>query len=220
MVVFNPGVNHGHSPCGRWSDIQKSPNSPGNPYWVENLCRHLSPEYLVDAVMPRLWLNPLAKRHIDWYLNGSGADYIEDAALKIVLENDRGVRGAIGRRLPSTRPTGVYRDWFTLEQKHYELDDAGTAWGAIDRLDFEADYDTGTLHVWFKDRYEWHPYYPGLYTALAGDFARETNCVHAACVEMKSQGAADFWMVGEATVELRLVDGFDGVGYRNSKSWW
>ena len=33
---------------------------------------------------------------------------------------------------------------------------------------------------------------------------RDTNCVHAALVELKSQGAADFWMIGEATFPLTL----------------
>ena len=31
---------------------------------------------------------------------------------------------------------------------------------------------------------------------------RETNCVHAALVELKSGGAADYWMKGEATIPL------------------
>jgi hypothetical protein len=33
---------------------------------------------------------------------------------------------------------------------------------------------------------------------------RVTNCVHLAAVEMKSSGAADYWMRGHATVPLSL----------------
>ena len=72
-------------------------------------------------------------------------------------------------------------------------------------FDFEMDFDAGTVHVWFQDRYEWHPFYPALYPVKAGDVARPTNCLHAAMVELKSSGAADFWMKGEATVPLNVI---------------
>ena len=42
--------------------------------------------------------------------------------------------------------------------------------------------------------------------------ARDTNCVHAALVELKSGGAADYWMKGEARVPLSLIRG----AYRSS----
>jgi len=75
--------------------------------------------------------------------------------------------------------------------------------GAIDRLDYEADFGAGTFHAWFQDRYEWHPVYSGLYTRFDDDDVRPTNAVHAACVELKANdGAADYWMKGEATVAL------------------
>ena len=72
-------------------------------------------------------------------------------------------------------------------------------------------------HFWGAGhRYEFHPYYPSLYAVIpddptvplpdqhTGDVWRETNCVHAAMVELKDEGAADFWMIGQATVPLRL----------------
>jgi hypothetical protein len=186
---FHEGDKHGHLPIGRWPEIQKNPDSVA---WAK----------------ARIFYNPLALRHINWYLNHKGADFIEDVALKLVLENDKGVQSAIARRLPAAKSSGKVCDYFKLEQRHYGLDDARSAWGAIDRLDYEADYDAGTLHVWFRDRYEWHPYYPTLYTDVQdgdGPPPRETNCLHAAFVEMKSQGAADFWMQGEATVPLKPV---------------
>jgi len=206
---FHEGDNHGHKPSYRWSDVQKNPNTPGSGT-LEFFCKRLEPASLIWMGRNlQLWDDPLAKRHVDWYLKASGADYNEDAALKIVLENDNGVRSAIGRRLPTGRSSGKYQDYFKLEQNQYGLDDARNSWGAIDRLDFEADFDAGTLHVWFKDRYEWHPYYPDLYDVQPGDVLRpETNCLHAAFVEMKAFGAADFWMVGEATVPLKGFIGY------------
>lgn len=207
-VEFHEGINHGHEPCGKWSEIQKNPNSPGNPMWVEDLCKQFSPKWFIKIIRQRQAWNPLADKHIDWYLEkGKGRDFDENKALEIALERDSGIRGAISRRLRKMS-SGKYTDFFKLEQKHYNLDDVKNSWGAIDRLDFEADFDAGTLHAWFKDRYEWHPYYPGLYIAHEDDIARETNCVHAAFVEMKNEGAADFWMVGEATVPLKLFTDF------------
>lgn len=208
-TVFHEGVKHEHKPSGRWSEVQKNPNSPGAPFLLETLCKVHEPEWLVWWAKMRIWDNPLALRHIDWYLKGSGLDFNENAALKIVLEHDKGVRSAIGRRLPDDQSSGKYAGNFKLEQKHYGLDDARSAWGTIDILDFEADFDAGTLHVWFKDRYEWHPFYPTLYSVYADDApARPTNCLHAAFVEMKSKGAADFWMIGEATVPLKGIAGY------------
>lgn len=210
MPDFHEGVMHNHQPSGRWSEVQKNPNSPEGGVAV-TICQNCEPATVVWFARKWLWDCPLALRHIDWYLKGTGRDFVEDNALKIVLENDRGIQGAIGRRLPDARKSGTYKSQFKVEQKHYSLDDAKNSWGAIDILEFEANYDAGTLHVWFKDRYEWHPCYPGLYMRKDGDFPRETNCVHAAFVEMKSEGAADFWMIGEATVDLRLVVKSGGI---------
>jgi hypothetical protein len=163
MPEFHEGVDHGHKPSGRWSEVRKNPNSPGAPFMLETVCRNSpTPQKLVSTAKMRLLFQPLATRHVDWYLRNKGVDFNENDALKAVLLKDNGVRSAIARRLPSQK-SGTFTDSFTLEQKHYGLEDARLAWGAIDILDFEANFDRGTLHVWFKDRYEWHPFYPGLY---------------------------------------------------------
>jgi hypothetical protein len=73
-------------------------------------------------------------------------------------------------------------------------------------LDYEVNRAAGTVHVWFQDRYEWHPVGFG-YKRFPDDVRRGTNCVHAAMVEMKASGAKDYWMVGDAVVPLRLVMG-------------
>lgn len=215
---FHEGVNHAHPASRRWSEVQSNPASPGAPFLLETLCKSKSPKDLVWWAKWRLWDNPMARRHIDYYLKGTGQDFNEDAALKIALEKDDGVRSAIGRRLPKGKTSGKFSEAFKLEQAHYGLTDFRTSWGAIDIFDFEADFDAQTIHVWFKDRYEWHPIYPGLYSACHDPSSRNTNCLHAAFVEMKTEGAADFWMVGDATVSLK---GFpiSGPGTTNVPDW-
>jgi len=63
------------------------------------------------------------------------------------------------------------------------------------------------VDVWFKDRYDFHPAGFGHTNMGTGDFSppgRETNCVHLAAVEEKSNGAQDYWMIGHATLPLSL----------------
>jgi hypothetical protein len=54
------------------------------------------------------------------------------------------------------------------------------------------------------DRYEWHPVGFG-YRRLSDDARRDTNCVHAAAVELKSAGAADYWMIGDVVLPLTSI---------------
>jgi len=206
-TVFHPGVNHAHSPSGRWADVQANPNSPGASIMLLTACRMMSPREVVNtAIMVEFRDKPIALAHLNWYLStGRGRDFPEDNNIKAMLEIDRGVQAAISARLPPGRTSGTFTSYFKLEQSYYTNQDFRYAFGAVDRLDFEVDFDRGTIHVWFQDRYEWHPVYTGLYTHFTDDVARETNCVHAALVELKSSGAADFWMKGEATVPLSLI---------------
>jgi hypothetical protein len=200
---FHPGVNHAHTPSGRWSAVQANPNSRRD---INLLCKLKSPKELVDsAIYWEFGGKPIGLAHLKYYLAGSGADFSEDANIDTWLRTDPGIQSTLAKHIPSGRSSGVYADSFKLEQMDYQDQDFRFAFGAIDILDFEVDFGAKTVHVWFQDRYEWHPFYPGLYTALVGDVARETNCVHAALVELKSSGAADFWMKGEATVPLSVI---------------
>jgi hypothetical protein len=157
------------------------------------------------AILAKFSDKPNALRHLNWYLStGRGADMNEDALLNAMLVTDRGVQGAIRRVIPAARP-GMVTTSLKIEQSDYISQDFRFALGAIDQLDLEIDFGAGTVHAWFQDRYEWHPFYPGLYTAFPDDGARDTNCVHAALVELKSSGAADFWMKGETTVPLGVI---------------
>ncbi len=209
-TAFHPGLDHGHLPSGRWADVQADPNSS---FELNRLCPWVSPMELVEAALVAKFLDkPIATAHLAWYLAGAGADFIEDANIAEMLRKDTGVQAAIARRIPPGPPGGKFTGFFKLEQSDYADQDFRFAFGAIDRLDFEVDVAAGTIHVWFQDRYEWHPYYPKLYRAYPDDAPRDTNCLHAALVELKASGAADFWMKGEATVPLSLVRPGKGGG--------
>jgi hypothetical protein len=142
---------------------------------------------------------PLAQQHLDHYLDGSGSTFVED--LEDVLRRDPKVRAKLAAAIRRSRAGHI-----RVEQSDYDVKDFQFAFGAIDRLDFEVDRAAGLVHVWFQDRYEWHPVGFG-YTHFPGDIRRDTNCVHAALVELKSEGAKDYWMIGDAVVPMSLVAG-------------
>ena len=220
MPIYHPGVDHRHTPSGRWSVVQASPNSPGAGIQLIAACKMMSPRQLVDtAILVEFRSKPIALAHLNWYLStGSGRDFVENANIQRMLQLDRGVQAEIIALLPPGQTTGRFATSFKVEQYMYSDQDLRFAFGAIDILDFEVDYDAGTIQAWFQDRYEWHPVYAGLYTMHPGDVARETNCVHAALVELQSSGAADFWMKGEATVPLSMVT--SGAPAARSGSQW
>lgn len=202
MTVYNRGVDHGHSASGRWADIQAAPNSS---FDLNFLCPRMTPRELVGAAMLAKFRDkPIALLHLNWFLfAGRGMDFAEDANIGLMLSSDSGVQAAISALIPPGRTSGVFTTYLKIEQSDYANQDLRFAFGAIDRLDIEVDFSAGTLHGWFQDRYEWHPYYPGIYTAFPDDGPRDTNCLHAALVELKPSGAVDFWMKGEATVPQR-----------------
>ena len=206
-TVFTPGVMHDHKPSGHWADVQKDPNSG----FLENrVCARYSPSEVIRiAIIAEFSDKPLALRHLMWYLNaGKGADFVEDANLEALLRIDRGVQALLANKIPASAPAGgKLVGHMKIEQTDYQDQDFRYSFGAIDRLDYEVDYAAGTVHAWFQDRYEWHPVYPGLYTKSSDDVPRETNCVHAALVEEKANGARDYWMKGETTIPLAVLRG-------------
>lgn len=207
MPIFHPGVNHAHTPSGRWADVQASPNSPGAGLHLIAACKVMSPRQLVDtAIFVEFRDKPIALKHLNWYLStGRGMDFVEDANIQLMLETDMGIQAEIIKRLRPKRVVTKFADSFKIEQFMYSNQDLRFAFGAVDIFDFEVDYAADTVTGWFQDRYEWHPVYSGLYAMLPGDSPRETNCVHAALVELQSSGAADFWMKGVATVPLSKI---------------
>ncbi|MGW8375343.1 hypothetical protein [Streptomyces sp. ODS28] len=203
-AVFHPGVMHEHQPSGRWRDVRQDPKSG---FLIGLVCGQFDPQDVIAiAVSEELGDKPIARKHVDWYLrDGYGNDYNEDANLSALLTRDVNVQHEILKRIPPGRSSGVTSFHITITQSLYTDQDLRFAFGAIDRLDVEVDFSAGTVHAWFQDRYEWHPFYE-FFSVFSGDVPRETNCLHAAFVEMKNLGfAKDFWMKGEATVPLSLI---------------
>jgi hypothetical protein len=206
-TIYHPGVVHSHEPCGQWDKIQSAPESG---WWENRACKNLSAEHTVYAsINNELMSLPLALKHAQHYLKGTGADFIEDDYIKKWLMTDSGAQFRLWEQIPGYPKGSLYSSFFEFSFNFYDKKEYEYAWGTIDRLDFEVNFDRKTIHVWFQDRYEWHPVYPGLYIEYPGDrrngVIRDTNCVHAAYVEMKLQGATDFWMKGEATVPLDVI---------------
>ncbi len=186
--------------------------------------RDITPGELMDVVVnplfPPGWLGdkaygpfsdkPIALDHLKWFLkDGNGDPYKEDIFLRAMLLTDHGIISSIANDIKlQTKKDGKCGNTFKIEQMNYQSVDYQFAFGAIDWLSYSADFDAGTLDAWFLDRYEWHPYYKGMYPAADGkeysdDMERRpTNILHAACVELKAEKARDFWMIGEATVPL------------------
>lgn len=165
---------------------------------VQCACANLAPSSVASVVQNTIMRPlPLARRHLNHYLHGRGADLPVDLAG--VIRRDRGVREKLATHI---RAAG--RGHFKVNQSDYAVTDFQFAFGAIDRLDYEVNRTAGTVHLWCKDRYEWHPVGPG-YRRFPDDGVRPSNCVHAAMVELKSSGAADYWMVGDAVLPLSSV---------------
>jgi hypothetical protein len=142
---------------------------------------------------------PLARKHFDHYVGGSGADL--KVNLADIIRRDGKFRGKLARNVRAHSA-----GHFKVNQSDYGVKDFQFAIGAIDRMDYELDRPRKIVHVWFKDRYEWHPVGFG-YKLLPGDVRRPSNCVHAAMVELKRSGAKDYWMVGDARIPLSAVLG-------------
>jgi hypothetical protein len=202
---FIPGDDHGHTPCRNWPAIQANTNSS----FLEDLaCKNTDPQGVADlAIRFKFDDKPIGLKHLKWYLrDGKGADFVEDDNISDWLKRDGGIRRRLKREIfPRGKGKPRTEGHFKFEQEEYDIEDFQFAFGAIDRVDFEVDLSQDTVRVSFKDRYEWHPVYPTLYTLKPGDVVRDTNCVHAAMVELKDSGAADFWMKGQAEVLLSLI---------------
>jgi len=209
--VFHPQPDppHAHTPSGRYEDVRRNPNNAPGPIGgaLAALCQSTTtPRELVDAAILLVFGDkPTAKRHLDWYLkDGKGKDFIEDENIKAWLRRDSGIRSRLKREIfpPGAKPKTEGN--FTFGAGEFRIDDFQFSFGAIDRVDFEVNLGQDAVRVWFQDRYEWHPVYP-FYAFKAGDVVRQTNCLHAALVELQASGAADFWMKGKAEVALSQI---------------
>lgn len=208
LPKFTPGVNHNHAPSGQYAKVQANPNNAPSIEGkvLEIACPFTDEIGLVNlAKRTTFGDKPIALKHLDFYLtDGKGADFNEDANIKDWLTRDSGIRARLKKEIfpPGRKPVG--QGHFEFDQGEYAVEDFRFAFGGIDRVDFEVDFSQDTVRVFFQDRYEWHPVYP-FYSKFADDVLRPTNCLHAALVELKSKGAADFWMKGEAEVSLSSI---------------
>ena len=209
---YVPGVMHNHKPSGKWAEIRKAGEAwiaPASIGLSGVLSATTTPREYVNAVMAIDFSGkPLAKDHLMWYLDiGNGRDYNEDGVIISWLKEDPGLRQRLRAEYERRKaPVGKVSGFFEFGQSAYQNIDYRYAFGAIDRLDYEFDFDRQMASIWFKDRYEWHPYKPGYYDVQTGDEdARPTNTLHAALVELKLEGASDFWMKGHATFPLNWI---------------
>ena len=204
-TVFTPGDMHNHQPSGRWGEIQDDPSS--RMPFLTSVTKISDPAGVISAAsMYSMRDKPIARAHLEWFVSkGAGRDFVEDKNLELMLKTDAKVQAKILSRLPKGQSSGTFSNHLDISQDDYDDEDFQYAFGAIDRLDFEVDFAAGTLHAWFMDRYEWHPYYPSIYPKMDGDYLRDTNAVHAAAVELKAGAARDFWMKGEVTIPLKAI---------------
>ncbi len=200
---------HDHRPTGRWNDLLGAidqPRSDASGVALYALCvARADPETFVASAMTAVFRDkPVALVHLYWYLrDGRGQEFNEDANIEGWVRADAGIRSKIMEFVNVNRSNGLrYTGFIAYWQADYKNEDYRYAFGSIDRLDIAVDWVLKTVKLWFMDSYEWHPVCPGFYEKKDDDFVRTTNSMHAALVEMKSKGAADYWMVGEATMPM------------------
>ena len=220
---FIPGIQHNHEPLRDkdmldiWGRIRNNPNNDPDAIGLimDDFCRNApTPKDCIDeCVRTFLRDKPRSVQHLNWYLrDGNGNDFNEDENIKLWLLRDKGIRKKlifeVFRGDPQRNPPR-HNGRFEFETGAFEDDEFRACFGSIDVVSYELDFSDGSIHVWFKDRYEWHPVYPGIYDQQTSDSVRNTNSLHAAMLEMKRMGAKDFWMKGEAFLPMSFV--FDEI---------
>jgi hypothetical protein len=208
FVEGRPAHDHPASPED-WALVQADARDrcfSTSPTVIDCICATGSPA-VVFAAASAGTLTGAAQTHFDHYESGGGADLDVSATLSRMLHSDAGARGVLAEEIASRDRGHVF-----IQQPHYSEPEFKNAFGGIDRVDFLVERDEGRVHVWFKDRYDFHPVGYGYEDKGAGDVMRNTNCVHAAAVELKSSGAADFWMYAYSVESLSLFEGSAGGG--------
>jgi hypothetical protein len=208
---------HNHRPTRRWNklldDIWQPTNTPEGKVLDGMVKAHWSPDAMVSATLVSKFLfKPVAHKHIMWYLaDGHGRPFKEDQNIVNWINSDPVIRARIRRVISEARirrgPS--YRSFFKVEKDDYvdpDSNDFQWSYGVIDRLDIEIDWILDQVKIWFMDSYEWHPVAVGYYKQWPDDVARMNNAIHAALVELKDKGAADYWMIGEAKFPIKRFD--------------
>lgn len=214
QTVYVPTMTpHNHRPVKDWNkllDDIRQPRENISGAAMAALCAvHADPNTFVNAAIAAEFNDkPVAKKHLDWYLrDGRGQDYKEDDNIANWVRSDWGLRKRLARFILDNAVRGPrYHGWLEFTPGMYANQDYYYAFGTIDRLDVQFDLIAKTVKIWFKDSYEWHPVCDGYYTKFPDDEVRVTNSLHAALVQLKDRGAADYWMLGEATFPMSLLE--------------
>jgi hypothetical protein len=237
LIIFSPGVEHNHQPLSSevdwYNKVCPNPNNrpPDDPLALKLTALAATgptPRKVINLALDEFKKDkPNAAAHLEWYLKEGGKDFNEDNNIATWIRNDGMARRKIGRLIrakliasPGVDPNLgsvfgipnlnlVVRDQFEFDREEFGNLDFRNAFGSIDKVDILADLAAGTFRVWFQDRYEFHPMYPGLFLPECKDGKpRNTNFAHAAGVQMKLEGAKDYWMKGQATLPLDVLRPF------------
>jgi hypothetical protein len=206
-ISYHPTVAHHHEPVqepGEWDKVcEEALKDSKLDYSLQAFAKiKASPPVIAEAAKMALFADSVAKWHYDYYLKGYGGVVNEDANLENWIKGDARARRNIATEIIRHKfSQSVVKDYFEFGQDMYDDGDAKRTFGTIDQLDYIADFNQGTVDLWFEDTYEWHPPY-SQYTNPApckGVKDRGTHFGHAALVQMKRRGAKDFQMRGKAS---------------------
>jgi peptidoglycan hydrolase-like protein with peptidoglycan-binding domain len=217
VVVHNPNdpniiptmTPHNHLPTHKWQELLgkiEQPTDDAVGIALKGLClASAEPQTFVDAAI-KLYLGfqPIAMKHLNWYLkDGRGADFIENDNIAKWVDADANLRAEVAHFVRVNRARSPkYKYYIYFDASRFSSMDFRNAFGTIDKLFIEFDMGPQTVTLSFKDRYEWHPVCQPYYKKEPDDDIRNTNSLHAALVELKVNGAADYWMLGEATLPM------------------
>jgi len=66
----------------------------------------------------------IAIDHLKWFLgDGSGADFVEDSNLDLMLRTDSGVQAVLRAKIPTGRSIGTFADHVEIKQSDYDDDE-------------------------------------------------------------------------------------------------
>ncbi len=204
-------VPHNHRPVEDWNkllgDIEQPIEGVAGAALYALCAARKTPDIFVRFSFLEFKDKPNGMQHLLWYLSdGRGVMFLEDDNIDKWVRSDAGIRARIRRYIQEgfMGNTPEKSGWFGFGVNEFKNMDYYYSFGALDRIDIKIDYVAKTAKIWFRDIYEWHPVCNGYYIKHADDIVRNTNSLHAALVQMKNEGAQDYWMQGESTFPFSL----------------
>jgi hypothetical protein len=172
-------------------------------YPPDMVCSCVPPKFIAWAAEWALKDYPDASKHLEHYLHGGGADYVED--IPRMMREDEGGRQAIEYEIDRVRkPKATLTD--PISQINWSTKNWNYSLGNVDSFSYEVLQDpaskaanasagdgTAAVKLAILDPYEWHP-----------DEIREVPCLHTGMERMKAAGAADYFSIGEGVVRLKV----------------